>query len=805
MKIAFFESGKLAGSKVLIFLSIGLVLTVLVRFYTVCQDYDLYDKALYEQESAYYNSLPEEEASSEIAKDCDGINLVIMREMFLNSGYDEETVRLLTVSEAEKYGADYDLFVREYEELIAGLEDPEAFSSVLGALSTQFRYRSDYRLFLEEMPERAKELEKVNIFSGKNTFTYRSIGKSAGDYQKLTGIEIKPGYEQGILALTQDSFSIVVLMLLAAAAAVILYAEEKDTGLAGLLRSTRKGRVELALSKWVVLTAYTLVITTVVYIGKVVMAGTCLGFGDLSRSLQSVRYFRDCSLNVSVRDYLVYSVVFPASVMILYASAISFLFVLIPNAFAAGACSGLIVLSHYLFYILIRSNSSVNFLRYLNLFSISDTGRLFSEYGNIDLFGHPVSLFPSDIVFLILMTGLFVSFTVFLYARLFDIRWPRIRLFSRRIRIRGSVSLIRQENYRIGILFFGLLILAGFLVINERRVMKEPLRLIDETYIYYSFGKEIEGEITEKTDEWIAEKRNELSTGLRISRLEDGETEESGSYLLNTALLQENYLKQKAFEKISNEYAILSAARARGIPVHYISTVQTDPAFEKERTLLLYTFFLMIGLTVCVCPLFALDRDSGMESLVRTTGNGTTRLFLSRHLVILGFYAVCFMLFQFPFLYNLCAVYRFRDFSAPIQSVVSYAHLAGNMTVGETIAFKMILSFFSGLGFIELMCFLSVLTRRRSTTLVVSAIILAVDFLISFIRVPFLSKAVLSSGAAVTGLLKEAGHCGFVIVIFLKNLLLTAGLFFLHLRFFIWKKSSTKTGGIKRTRKEETV
>ena len=93
-------------------------------------------------------------------------------------------------------------------------------------------------------------------------------------------------------------------------------------------------------------------------------------------------------------------------------------------------------------------------------------------------------------------------------------------------------------------------------------------------------------------------------------------------------------------------------------------------------------------------------------------------------------------------------------------------------------------SYISGLGFTVLMSLLSKYCKKNSTTMIVSAVIVAADFFVNLLGFPVISSLVLSSGFAMTDLPVWRGRTWLVYVILGKNVLVTAVLLLWHRRVY---------------------
>ena len=788
MKMLLFELYKLLSKPVFVLLTIVISAVLLVRFDAACRERAFMDRTLYEKTRDEMAKLPYDEANQKLSRDRDGLALITFQEIYGDSEEGQEILRMQFSEMAGQYGMRLEDFIAEYEQYAETPEEREKLQPVISTLTEQYQYVGNYRTFIGELPARAEELKSISIFAKKNSFSYRSIEKSLEDYEKLGTPVITPDLEEGVKALGSDYISIIFLMAIALGAAVILYSEEQDTKMLQLLRASREGHAPLAVSKLLALWTYSVLTVFLVTGGRIAIAEVRLGFGDLSRSLQSVSLFRDCVYQITVRQYLIFSILLPMAAVTVFSAVLSFLFIILEKPWMAAAGSAVLVSLEYLAYRFIPENFALNPLKFLNLFAFPDVEARFSLYANLNLFSYPVSALPAEIltgflVFLLAMAGFIVAFSRDLRLR---IRLP----FSirRRIRIRGSVRLFTQENYRLYIAFFGIAVLIVLSFLGYRRIEKGERLLSNAEYLYYSWGQEIAGEVTDETDTWIQKKQEELNREASGGIAADAElTEEARTAALFAAQMKSREIeeKQRVLLKIQEEVLQLQTARNRGIPVHYISAIQSDPVFMEGEVFLLQALLYLLILSVCVCPVFAEDEESGMGRLVHTTKHGRGRVFRLRYLGMLLLWTVSFLIFIVPELYNWIHVCRMSDWDAPVQSILRYTDCEGAMTIRQLMILWLCGSYISGIGYLSLMSLLSRVLQKKSTTIIVSVVVIAADFLVNLLSFPGFSLAALSSGYAVTEILPGLQKTGYLYIIFAKNLMMSAGILLLHRSVYV--------------------
>ena len=809
MKLLYYEFRKLLAKPIFLVPAFLVAAVLLVRFYGVCRDLDWVDQDLYQEKRAEMERLPYEEAVARLSRDRDGLLVFGMLQLFGDSPEARELLEMQYSDIAAQYGMSFSEFADEYEAYAESSEEINQLQTVLSTLSQQYTYIDTYRAFIEEFPRRAEKMKSVSIFSEQTSFSNRSILKSLRDYSRLGAVEIRPDYDQGITAIGSDHTSIAFLLFLLLGAAVILFSEERDNGMIHMLRSTMRGHIPLALAKWGALALFSVIMVLLVYGGRILIARLVLGFGDPSRSLQSVSAFRNCCYRIRVDGYLLMHLLLPMLVVILFSVLLSFLFVFFQQPWITAGISAAIAGGQYLLYRFLSDQAALNVLKFMNVFSFADVEARFASNNYMNLFGYPVSVISGGIVSFLLLFGAGMTGTVFCFSKGLQLKLS-LPLRSRRIiRISGSVRLISHELYRLYLGAFGILILSILIYLGYQKIEKEELMLSNKEYLYYSWGQEIAGEVTEETGEWLRKKEQELNEAVSpdlysntpADESEDvfDESEESGdanaasdigedrmaALLFAQMRSRELQEEREALLRIQQEYQMLQIPLSKGIPVHYISEVQTDPVTNHGKSYLLQALLMMAILSICFCPVFSMDEESGMGKLVHTSRKGRTVVFLTRYLVMILFYTITFVIFILPYLYNWIHVYRMTDWDAPLTSVIRYTNCEGKMTIRGFVVLWFIGSFISGFGYAALMGLLSKYCKKQSTTMVMAITLIASDFFANLFGFAGISTTVLSSGFGMTELLPRLGHTGWLYGVFAKNALLTAAILLWHWRVYV--------------------
>lgn len=766
------ELYKLWRQRTFILITLFVILIFFVQALASSHSTCLLDPQLYETKKEAYAVMPEDVSLQKLEHEIAALQLIHEYRHAKEGGMsDNEYLRIFGVV-LEENGFSLPLLFREYGEYFNYTEDEyAALSSVLTRLKEQYQYIASYQVFLDEMPARAEEALHLPAFSDENGFPYRNIQKSLRDYERLHGISICPDLDEGLSILLKASRFFPLFAILILIAVTLLLSEEKASGMREILSGTKRGRLPLGLSKYAALVFYTVAVVALTYSGCILIAGKMIGFGDIGRSIQSVPLFRDCPYPISVRQFLMLSVLFPVLAALTLLNLAVLLSVLCRNTrvsvlFYLLFTSALYLLS-YVFPLPVASGLPGE----INPFSFADTGSLFSTYKNIDLFSYPqpeiAACFAAGLSFSILS----LSFCFLVTASV--IRLPeKPASDKRRASVRGSTLLFVNEAARLLFFSFGILLLVGLLVFALLKLSKKPSTLNEEEYFYYYYGKAVSGPVNSEMLAYFEEES---------AALDQKATSQNG-FFSDPSLKK----KQDALAKVRADYFLLLSAHERGLPVSYIPPLRTDPVYAKSNGFLIASLLVMLLQAFFLVPMFAADTDSGMEQLVRSAKKGRVPLFWTRYLLIMLYDSCCFLLLIFPVLFSW---FRYSgiflsELNAPVESILRFVHADQNISIRIFTLLYAAGFYLSSLSFCSLITLLSAVIKRRGTTLVSGLLLILADHMLSLTKTPGLMQLSLSSGAALPDILENSGSFIVCCLVLIKNLLIFFLLILLHYRCY---------------------
>ena len=266
----------------------------------------------------------------------------------------------------------------------------EFLSSAETILQDQQKAIQIYPEYILEMPDRARAAALLSG-GGADGYSMRNIEKTTRDFEGLETLPIRPDREMALLALYQSSMSDILVIVFLLFVCVRLFSREYENRLYPLLLAT-PGRFRVAVHKLTVLAGSAVLITAAIYGTNLCIGGFLMGYGDLSRPIQSLGDFRSCCLRISCLDYIWIGYLIKLFTVLVFGLLILALFVLLKKAVTVFLICAAFLGASYGLYAAIPVTSSLNFLHFVNFFYFIDSYSVLSRYQNISVVGFPVSM-----------------------------------------------------------------------------------------------------------------------------------------------------------------------------------------------------------------------------------------------------------------------------------------------------------------------------------------------------------------------------------------------------------------------------
>jgi len=574
----------------------------------------------------------------------------------------------------------------------------------------------NYENYLNSVEEASENLKTLSFFSDENSYDYRNILKTQKCFSELSAAELKHGKSKGVLLAarfgTTDILILVIVLLLGAK----VISEERESGLMILSRPTDKGRFHLAIAKLFAMITLSCTAGLALYGSSFITGASLYGFGDISRAIQSVSKLFSCGFHISVGEFLGVFVEIKLLFCTVTAATV-YLFMSIPiGSIANFAALGGFTAISTLAYFLIKPTSYLSFLRQINIVALADTEKLVGEYLNINFFENPLnSLFvtiTANIIFAFVCSAAGIILNC-LFA-------PERRMSTRKSILNGRhTSIAAHEMHKCFISGRGLaiIVLCAATAIILYQPEKPQYASVSE-YYYFSYIKELEGEVTSEKETFI---QNELA-----SAMTDFSEQGQDKITALTRLLEHTeYLKQNDGYYIADKgYRMLTGG---------------DTVYVYDRIMTSLKALIFVLIMSCSC---CLEYKNDAYMLLLSSPNGRARTFVYKTLPA----AVCalsvLLIFDGSRIFNVLNAWGMTQFGAPAESM---EQLAG---ISIPIAAYLVLTElgrFVGMMFAAVLIFgISVKIKKYPVVVICSAVFFAMPPLLSAVGFEFMDYFLLN-------------------------------------------------------------
>lgn len=528
------------------------------------------------------------------------------------------------------------------------LDEEEVFAE---DIYQRFQKVNQYETYLDEVCERAENQSEISIFAnskadghreGKDSFNRTTAFQTADQYEKLRGTVISfYSYEWINRVLNSRATELLWLLMLFLVVWQMFY-EEKKKGLFLVMRTMPGGRTKLCIAKLAALVVNTTLVSLLLYSSVALYYSIRLGIPRADASIQSVAVCQSCPYRITVGQY----VCLLFFVRILALLAFAHLLFLVENLaghvfwmFLTGV--GSLVGSMALYY-LVSAVSKRNWLHFSNYYSWFHVEDMLIDYRNLSLGGHPVTTFNFVMVEMIVFIVITALAAVFFFCRKrHDTIHCIPKLHKRKKQVKIHTCLWKYELTKILVVNRGGVMLILFLLVSGIRMVNFDCYQTPNELRYRWQMKELKGSLTKEKQLKIIRQKTEyekIQKAIRELKIQRAKGEITKEEEESQKLLYESQLAfLPAFLRVYQRYTyILEHPNAE-----FVYEEGYNKIFGRMDGGHLYMFLILNGVMVLLlAPVFASDRERGMDCLLYTTprgreDSGDARIFVSGGLVSL--------------------------------------------------------------------------------------------------------------------------------------------------------------------------
>lgn len=519
-----------------------------------------------------------------------------------------------------------------------------------------------YGGFLDYIKERCRSITGISFFADEDSFAYKNALKTETVYDNVKINSLPFEVSEGVEIVLFNDISDILLVFAIFASAIFVFTKDKEIGILNLLHSYRKGRGSLCINKLLVLLIFS-ALANLVFIGaNLAIGGFTYGLGDLTRPIQSVNGFFECSFNLSLWQYLLITFIFKSLGGFLWGVLFAFICSFSGNNAQIYGISVVVAVTEVLLYTKISTLSNYGLLHDFNLVSFIKPDNIFSTYRNINLFNEP---FNALIVIPVVWTTL-IALLIFAVVKTFagekNREYRKIFLGIRRKSIKHKVhgKLYYAFHKSLALQKTGYLV-AGWLVavVIFHLSFTKPADLTD--YYYKDYTTDNSGAVTAQTDEVI-----------RID-------EEYFSMLHEELMSSDTTIErmQEIQGELQREGALfMFKARCEAIrDSKYDTEIFYDTGYKRafgvngNTESLQMALLIMIFTALAVSPLISFDRSRGLTSVIYSTASGNKSYLKHSIIVTVTLSVFASIAVMLPYLFNILSKYGMQGINLPVQSL----------------------------------------------------------------------------------------------------------------------------------------
>ncbi len=526
-----------------------------------------------------------------------------------------------------------------------------------------------YEEFLDSIKERCRSITGISFFADEDSFAFKNALKTETVYDNVRINSLPFDVSEGVEIALFNNISDILLIFAIFASAVFVFTKDKEIGILNLLHSYRKGRGSLCINKLLVLLIFSALANLVFMGANLAIGGFTYGLGDLTRPIQSVNGFFECSFNLSLWQYLLITFIFKSLGGFMWGVLFAFICSFSGNNAQIYGISVVIAVSEVLLYTKISTLSNYGLLHDFNLVSFIKPDNIFSTYRNINLFNEPFNaLIVIPVVWTVLL-ALLIFAVVKTFAGEKNREYRKITLGIRKKTAKHKVhsKLYYAFHKSLALQKTGYLVAVWLAVVVIFHLsFTKPAGLTD--YYYKDYTTDNSGVVTAQTDEvirideeYFATLHEELmSPDTTIERMQEiqGELQREGALFM---------FKSRCEAIRDSKY---------DTEIFYDSGYKRAFGVNSNTESLQMALLIMIFSALAISPLISFDRSRGLTSVIYSTASGKKSYLKHSIIVTVTLSVFASIAVILPYFFNILLKYGTQGIKLPVQSLEHFADFA---------------------------------------------------------------------------------------------------------------------------------
>ena len=551
-----------------------------------------------------------------------------------------------------------------------------------------------YDEYLDSVDEKASEIAIMNRFVDDGGYAVRNAEKTSEVYRKIKGIEPEVQDPMALLNITDNELTdyLAIIMIFIIALNLVFY--EKSENQLGFLRTTANGRRKLMAAKVAAMLLSVLFVHISLYGMNAVISRSLFGVIDYSSPIQSICVYQKSPFGISIAEFL--TVYFLAKILSCF--LLGTFFMLLSAVFNSTifvfVSSALTVFVEIICHTKISGTHFLAFFKYMNIMYGVNTGGMFSDYVNLNLFGIPVN---TCFLYWLLWLSL-TAVLAFLVINYLESTHERNAASVRKLGFRKEsgchTSLFLHESYKmlvpgrcLIVLVISLLFVAWW---NPAATIQ--FDSVDEIY-YKDYMDRFYGPLDYENREMINEEKLKYDQ-LYENIAADYEQGKSGAFI--EIKYKDELSRQNAFNDVIGHIEYLESVTDGWMFFDKGYDILTNNTNFKNRDII-QAFVYVIMLIAMTFGVFGLDYSNSEMRILRSTYRGRGELKNIKCVLGVSCALLSFVLVYIVHTLNILRAYGTGGINAPAASMEHMAQIPQNISVLQYLLIIMLMRFVGGL------------------------------------------------------------------------------------------------------------
>lgn len=483
----------------------------------------------------------------------------------------------------------------------------------------------------------------------QNEILRRSIENQADQYEilKTKKLDLRFEDKRALELLVDSKYLDILLMVFIFIIGYMVFNFDRENYCIGLIASIEDGSKNRAKSKLLLFEIITIISAALLYTLLIINVKTLFGFGSFNRSIQSLMIFRDASLSLSIRDYILVFIGQKILATLFYGSILALIFSVFKDMRFQVLSSMIFVLINYLSYRFIDQYTVFSSVKYLSLFSHYNIFDLYGKYSDVYLYVGFVKRYIYSIT---------VCLSAFIFANLASYKILKVELPLRKNSNRilklsiNPKSLFSFESYRICIESMGLIGALLLIVIALNSMPKERQETYDFVRMTYrSFVYEFEGKIDDGKIKALDDKKDYFaSIDSEIQKINEDFDEGKINYRKRDRMIEDlerEQSKEIGFSKLYDQVKKSVACSGETENLYIMDEEIGNYHFVHNNYTLIASVLFYLLLIIVISETYIKDESLNISRLIKSTKRGHVDVIINRmansYIIAIIYYIIC--------------------------------------------------------------------------------------------------------------------------------------------------------------------